>query len=323
LRRFFLISFVMMMLVFVGACGAAQEEGAGEEAAPGDEPAGEAGGGEASGAYPVTVTDSVGREVEISEEPGRIASMAPSITETLFAVGAGDRVVGVTTADDYPEEVQEIEKIGDFQGPNVEKLAEMEVDLLFLSFDYSTAEQAEDLEQKTGADVVVLNPQTVDEALAGIGTVGEITGETERAQTVEERLRGELAEIERAVEGGERPTVFYEIFDEPLQTAGGGSFIGDAITRAGGQNVAEGSDQDYPQYSVEQLLSQDPEFYFLGSSAGTTVEEVESRPNYENLRAVREGNVVLIDDALVSRPGPRIVEGIRQMAEVLHPDAFE
>jgi iron complex transport system substrate-binding protein len=318
LRRFFLISFVIMMLVFMGACGAAQEEGAGEEAASEDETT-----GEASGAYPVTVTDSVGREVEISEEPGRIASMAPSITETLFAVGAGDRVVGVTTADDYPEEVQEIEKIGDFQGPNVEKLAEMEVDLLFLSFDYSTAEQAEDLEQKTGADVVVLNPQTVDEALAGIGTVGEITGETEKARTVEERLRGELAEIESAVEGGERPPVFYEIFDEPLQTAGGGSFIGDALTRAGGQNVAEDSDQDYPQYSVEQLLSQDPEFYFIGSSAGTTVEEVESRPNYENLRAVREGNVVLIDDALVSRPGPRIVEGIRQMAEVLHPDAFK
>jgi iron complex transport system substrate-binding protein len=318
LRRFFLISFVIMMLVFVGACGASQEEGAGEEAASEDETT-----GEASGAYPVTVTDSVGREVEISAEPGRIASMAPSITETLFAVGAGDRVVGVTTADDYPEEVQEIEKIGDFQGPNVEKLAEMEVDLLFLSFDYSTAEQAEDLEQKTGADVVILNPQTVDEALAGIGTIGEITGEAEKARTVEERLRGELAEIEHAVEGEECPTVFYEIFDEPLQTAGGGSFIGDAITRAGGQNVAEDSDQDYPQYSVEQLLSQDPEFYFIGSSAGTTVEEVESRPNYENLRAVREGNVVLIDDALVSRPGPRIVEGIRQMAEVLHPDAFE
>lgn len=309
-NRLFVMLAVLAVLIFAAACGADRQEGAGEDAA-------------AETGYPLTVTDAVGREVEIEGRPERIVSMAPSITETLFAVGAGERVVGVTTADDYPPEVEAIERVGDFQGPNVEKVAAMEVDVLFLSFDYSTPETADDLQQKTGADVVVLNPQTVEEAISSIGTVGEIVGEPERARTVEERLRGELEEIRSAVEGRERPAVFYEIWHEPLQTAGGGSFIGDAIRLAGGRNVAEDAAQDYPQYPLERLLAEDPEYYFVGSSSGATPEDVAARPNYGSLRAVREGNVVVIDDDLVNRPGPRIVEGVRQLAEALHPDAFE
>lgn len=304
------------ILALVGACGSSGEPGAGGDTEEGQTSAGE------TGEYPLTIADSVGREVEIGEEPQRIASMAPSITEALFEVGAGDRVVGVTSADDYPPQVEEIEEVGSFGGPSVEAVVAQEVDLLMLSFDSTTAEEADTLEEQTGASVVVVNPTTVDEAIDTVGTVGQITGNAEEAEGIEEDLRAELEEISAAVEGREAPSVFYEVFDEPLQTAGGGSFIGDAITLAGGENIAAEAGEDYPQYSVEQLLNQDPEYYLLGGSTGVTPEDVEARENFGSLAAVEEGNVVVIDDELVSRPGPRIVEGIREMAEVLHPEAF-
>lgn len=283
---------------------------------------GNPGSGPEAAAFPVTVEDSLGRQVRIEDRPEQIGSLAPSATETIFAVGAGSRVAGVTDADDYPQEVENIEQIGDYQQTNTEKIASLEIDLILQSFDGFTKEQAEDLEQKTGAKVVVLNPSSVEEAIDSVSTVGKATGNTEKAQVVEERLQGELDQLQRQLEGLPEPTVFYELDYEPLFTVGPGSFINDAIQLAGGENVTADAQQAYPQYSVEKLLGDDPEYYLAGRSSGTTVEDIKSRPPYSSLRAVQQDNVFVVNDDLINRPGPRIVEGVREIAETIHPDAF-
>ncbi|MGH3088236.1 MAG: ABC transporter substrate-binding protein [Rubrobacteraceae bacterium] len=289
----------------------------------GGEPKDSTSGDEEASIYPVTVTDSLGREVTIDSEPENIASMAPSVTETLFEVGAGEKVVGVTTADTYPEEVREIEKIGDFQQVNVEKLLELETDLLFHSYDSTTREVAEDLEEQTNADVVVVNPQTLDDVVAGMELVGRTAGEPERGRELEQELRSDLEEIVEAVEGEPEPTVFYEVFNDPLQTVGPGSFIHDALELAGGENIAADTNKAYPTYSAETLIEKDPEYYFIGESVGITPEDVAERPGYSSLTAVEEGNVIAVDDVSLSRPGPRITEAAREVAEEMHPEAFE
>ncbi|CAN5569669.1 ABC transporter substrate-binding protein [soil metagenome] len=304
---------IVFILAFATACGQSSDGGA----------TGSSGGGTTVAAtFPVTVEDDLGRMVEIKQEPDRIGSLAPSVTETLFAVGAGDRVAGVTTADDYPQQVQSIEKIGDYRQANAEKIASLGIDLLFLSFDSATKEQAKDLEVKTGAKVVVINPKSVDETIESIGTVGKAAGNVEKAQVVEERLRAELKQIKTTVEGLPRPTVFYELGFDPLFTVGPGSFVNDAIEIARGKNVTADAQQAYPQYSVEKLLQEDPEYYLAGASSGATVEDVKSRPTYSSLQAVRQDKVFVINDDLVNRPGPRIVEGVREIAETIHPEAF-
>lgn len=317
------VALLVISLTFLAtACG----QDASQSGSTSDNTSGNTNGNPGSGpeaaAFPVTVEDSLGRQVRIEDRPEQIGSLAPSATETIFAVGAGSRVAGVTDADDYPQEVENIEQIGDYQQTNTEKIASLEIDLILQSFDGFTKEQAEDLEQKTGAKVVVLNPSSVEEAIDSVSTVGKATGNTEKAQVVEERLQGELDQLQRQLEGLPEPTVFYELDYEPLFTVGPGSFINDAIQLAGGENVTADAQQAYPQYSVEKLLGDDPEYYLAGRSSGTTVEDIKSRPPYSSLRAVQQDNVFVVNDDLINRPGPRIVEGVREIAETIHPDAF-
>ena len=313
-KKIVLLLAAFSIVVLVASCGQQSSQDGSTE--------GKTGGGTQASSFPVTVKDSLGRKVEIKERPKRIGSLAPSLTETLFAVGAGNRVAGVTTADNYPKEVQSIEKIGDYQQANAEKIASLGIDLLFLSFDSTTKEQAKDLENKTGAKVVVVNPTSVQEAIGSIGTVGKAVGNSEKAQVVEERLRSELGQIKSTVKGLPEPTVFYELGYDPLFTVGPGSFVNDAIKLARGKNVTADAKQAYPQYSVEKLLQDDPEYYLAGASSGATAEAIKSRPPYSSLQAVRRNKVFVINDDLVNRPGPRIVDGVRKIAETIHPEAF-
>lgn len=303
----------LSLSLLAASCG-----GGGQEATT----AGETTTGEQASAYPVTIQDATGREVTVESRPEELGSMVPSVTETIFKVGAGDRLEGVTTAADYPEEAKQVEPIGDFQGVNAEKVASQEIDVLFLSFD-TTAEKAESLQQKTGAKTVVIDPQSVNEAIQSIGVVGEIVGNEEEAESVEQRLRSELAGIEQKVSGELEPTVFYEVSNDPLFTASSESFIGDAIQIAGAKNVVE-SDQEFPQYSLERLLEQNPQYYLVGDgSTGTTAGDIKSRSRYGSLQAVEQDQVRVVEADLISRPGPRIVQGVREIAEAVHPDAFQ
>ena len=261
--------------------------------------------------YPVTITDDVGRKVTLESRPENISSMAPSITETLFAVGAGKKVVGVTTADNYPPEVKKIEKIGDYKEPNVEKLLAVETDLLFISFDSATKESAEDLERKAKTEVIVVNPKTVDEAILSIGLVAKAVGKQEEGRALQQKMRKNLSEIQQKVADEPKPTVFYELYGDPLRTVGPGSFI-PRCDPAGRRHQRRLRDRTGLPYLLRgEALPEEPDYYLVSRYSNADVGAVSKRPGYDSLQAVKQGNVAEINDDLLNRPGPRIVKGVR------------
>ena len=271
----------------------------------------------AGGAFPVTVTDDAGRSVTISARPERIVSLAPANTEIVAALGALDRLVGVTTYCDYPPEVAELPKMGDFVGPNMEAIAAADPDLVLVT----TGVQAEAIGQleALGASVVAIDPQTLDGLLASIGTVGAAIGEPEAAAELVASMELQIEDIAEQVEGAP-VRCFLEIAQDPLFTVGSGTLLNELIEYAGGENVV--TEPGYVAYSVEQLVQADPDVYLATLGSMSSPSDITGRPGYANISAVAAGRVFLLDDNLVSRPGPRVVEGIRQIAEALHPDVF-
>ncbi|MDH4140733.1 MAG: cobalamin-binding protein [Coriobacteriia bacterium] len=268
--------------------------------------------------YPVTVTDDAGRDVTIAEEPERIVSLAPANTEIVAALGLLDRLVGVTTFCDYPPEVVDLPKVGDFVAPNIEAIAASEPDLILAT----TGVQAETIAQleQLGAAVIAIDPQTIDALYTSIETVGVAAGKPAEAQTLVDAMKADLEEVASAVSGQEQVTCFLEIAQDPLFTAGPGTLLSDVITAAGGQNVV--GEEGYVGYSLEQLLIDDPDVYLATKGSMSDPSVIESRAGYDALAAVKGGRVYVLDDNLVSRPGPRVVEGVRRVAEALYPDAF-
>ncbi|MBA2376121.1 MAG: ABC transporter substrate-binding protein [Actinomycetota bacterium] len=280
--------------------------------------AGEAGSPDSSGGFPVVVEDDLGREVEVPARPEAIGSMAPSVTEAIFAVGAERRLAGVTTTDDYPREVEDYPVIGGYREPNFERVAEMGIDLLFVSSEAATEDEAEEIKRLGRATVIVVNPETVDEAISSIGLIGKSVGEAENARRLQNDLRAELDEIGDAVADEPKPTVFYEVWPDPLRTVGPGSFIHDAIRVAGGENIAADTGEAYPSYSEEILVEAGPDYYLAGRGTSGEVPGA-----YERLAGVAGTKFVRVDEDLVSRPGPRVVEGVREISEAIHPEAFD
>ncbi|GAB4274721.1 MAG: ABC transporter substrate-binding protein [Coriobacteriia bacterium] len=269
-------------------------------------------------AFPVTVTDDLGREVTVDSEPQRIVSLAPANTEILYGLGLLDRVVGVTSFDDYPPEVADLPKVGDFVGPNVEAVAALEPDLVLATggVQQDVIEQIEG----TGATVIAVDPQSVEGLYESIRTVGAVTGVSEAADALVVSMQEDIAAVQSELQGVLPVTVFVEIAQDPLFTAGRGTLIDELITLAGGTNVVK--DEGYVGYSVEQLLEDDPEFYLATLGSMSDPAALQDRPGYGELSAVKNGNVGILTDNLVSRPGPRITEGIREIAGILHPDVF-
>jgi iron complex transport system substrate-binding protein len=275
-----------------------------------------------SSAFPVTVIDGVGNEVTLESEPERIVSLAPGHTETLYALGLGDRVVGVTAYCNYPAEAAEKTQVGDFAGVDLELVVGLDPDLVLAS----TLQMGDVVPalQEHGIAVVVATPESVLEVLTTIDLIGQITGRQGTAEALVSALRERIDAVQQAVQDAPRPTVFWELGAE-LYTVGPGSFVDDLITVAGGQNVAADADSPWPQLSVEAIILKDPQVIVLADhNYGETAEMLKERPGWSEISAVREGRVIEItNDDIVSRPGPRIVEGLEFLAQALHPDRFE
>lgn len=272
--------------------------------------------------FPVAVVDGVGSSVTLETEPQRIVSLAPGHTETLYALGLGDRVVGVTAYCNYPPEAAEKPKVGDFSGVSLESVVGLDADLVLAS----TLQMGDVVPalQEHGIVVVVATPATVMEVLETIDLIGQLTGRQEAAQALTADMQGRIDAVQQAVQGAPPPRVFWELGAE-LYTVGPGSFVDDLITMAGGENVAADSDSPWPQLSVEAIVLKDPEVIVLADhNYGETAEMLKERPGWAEIDAVRKGRVIEItDDDIVSRPGPRIVDGLEFLAQALHPDRFE
>jgi len=268
--------------------------------------------------FPATITDDASNTVTVKAAPQRIVSLAPANTETLFALGLGDKVVGVTSYDDYPPEVAKIAKVGDFQGPNVEAVAAAKPDLV-LATSGVQADVVKKLEA-LGATVVVIDPQTLEGVYTDIQRVGTITGTSPAAEGLVAQMKAKVASVQKAVASEPKVSAFIEIGQNPLYTAGTGTLMDELVTLAGGTNVV--AQPGYVSYSAEQLIKDDPQVYMATKGSSSDPASIAKRPGYDKIAAVKDGRIVILDDSIVSRPGPRIVDGLEAVAKALHPNAF-
>jgi iron complex transport system substrate-binding protein len=275
----------------------------------------------------LTFTDGLGREVTLDGPAQRVVSIAPSNTEILFALGAGDQVVGRDDFSDYPEDTKNVTNIGSaFDELNTEMIVSLEPDLV-LAAEINTPEQVNQLED-LGITVYYLNnPHTLEQLYGNLEIVAELTGHEPDVTPLIDSLKQRVAAVDEKIAPiSSRPSVFYELDStDPSKpfTAGKDTFITLLIERAGGSNIAADL-ESYPQMSLEQIVAADPDIIILGDSMwGVTAEAVAARPGWENLNAVKNEKVVPFDDNLVSRPGPRLVDGLEQLAKLLHPELFE
>jgi iron complex transport system substrate-binding protein len=275
----------------------------------------------------LTFTDGLGRDIKLDGPAQRIISMAPSNTEILFAIGAGDQVIGRDQLSDYPEEAKNADDIGStFEALNTELIVSLEPDLV-LAAEINTAEQVNQLEDLGLTVYYLKNPLTLEEMYGNIETVAQLTGHEAEAAALVESLKARVAAVDEKIAPiSFRPSVFYELdATDPAKpfTAGKGTFITQLIERAGGYNIASDL-EDYPQMSLEQVVAADPAFIILGDARyGISPESVAQRPGWENLTAVKNGNVLPFNDDLVSRPGPRLVDALEELAKLLRPELFE
>jgi iron complex transport system substrate-binding protein len=263
-----------------------------------------------------TVIDELGRSVQVPALPQRIVSLAPSVTEVLFALGAGERVAGITSYCDYPPEAKLKPAVGDTLRPSLEKMVTLKADLVIISTSSQVEASVQRLEE-LGIPVYVSNPRSIDGVLESIDKIGDLIGIRERARELTDELRARIATVEARVAGTGLPSVFVILGTEPLITAGAGSFINNLMNRAGARSISAEAKGDYPQYSIEAVVAGQPEIIFLQAGGNELPERLRQTP------AARSNRVYHIDDDLLLRPGPRIVDGLERIAARIHPESFD
>jgi iron complex transport system substrate-binding protein len=273
----------------------------------------------------ITLIDGLDRTVSLPGSAQKVVSLAASNTEILYAIGAGDQVVGRDMFSDYPAEVKTVQDIGGSMGEyNLEAIVTLQPDLV-LAGGINPPELIAALEELGLTVYYVSNPTTLEEMYTRLEIVGQLTGHTTESAALVESLQARVSAVEEnLLLRSQNPTVYYELDAAPYYTAGPGSFVDMLIQRAGGTNIGATLQGEWAIISLEELLVQDPAFIILGDSAfGETPDSVASRPGWNSLTAVQTGKVYPFDYHLVSLPGPRWVDGLEALARLLHPDLFE
>jgi cobalamin transport system substrate-binding protein len=310
-RRVF-AAFVLALAVLTAACGGSPPAPS-VAASP-------------SPSYPVTVTDDAGRTLTFASAPQRIVSFTPGHTETLYALGVGDRVIVTDKFSDFPPENLAKAKLTTYPTPNLEELVSLKPDLLLV-----LTEGDEFLRQMDarGIPTLKLFPKTFDATLAEIELVGRVVGASARARALSADMRARAEAVKAKAKSAAAVRVFYELDgSDPTKpfAAGPSGFFGDLVPQAGGANVFADLPRPSGQVSTEQVVARDPEVIVLGDSdlpySPQSPELVRARPGWSQIAAVRSGRVYALSHALLERPGPRLIDGLEQLARLLHPDLF-
>lgn len=276
--------------------------------------------------FPVTLVDAMGDEVVIEEEPESFVSMIPSNTEIAYELGLGEKMVGVSDFDNYPEEVADLEKIGG-QEFNVEKIISLQPDVV-LAHESGLGMGTEGYQQLRDAGVnvfVVENAETFDEVYETISVIGQVSGAVEAADGLIEEMEAQVAEVEELAAGvDESKSVFVEIGSEPeLYTAGTGTFIHEMLTMIQAENVA-GDQEGWISMDPEAVVAANPEIIITteGGYIENAAELIKERSGYADVTAVQEDAIYELNPDTVTRPGPRLTEGLMTLAEVIYPETF-
>lgn len=260
------------------------------------------------------------KDASSATSANRIVSLAPANSEILCAVGAYDQIVARTDFCDFPAELSKKPSVGGFDG----KTVSVETILAYQpDFVYGTSGMHDFLKQPLEAAGITLylsKADTVEAVIAEIRKIGKITGHAKEGEAVASTMEKELAAIKKAVSKQTKPTVYYEVWGNPYMTVGNKSFINGIIQAAGGTNIFANVDGDYPMISEESVIAQNPQFIIIPNMNGETKKSISSRRGWSGIQAVKDGNVYFIDSDVYSRPGPRVIEAIKNIAGILHPD---
>jgi iron complex transport system substrate-binding protein len=269
------------------------------------------------------VVDDAGRRVLIPSKIERFVSLAPNLTEIAYAIGAGERLVGNTTFCNYPEQAKSVAKVGDTLQPSIERVLTLRPQLVLVS----TASQLEAFTSQLnehGIAVYITDPHDLEGVFRTITNLGDLLNEPVAASDVVKQLRARTETVERAVAGAPPVRVFFQLSSQPLYTAGKTSFVTNLIERAGGRSVTSNVNEAWPRLSDEAALASRPEALIMlsGESMGVA-SNTKVAPALRKSPAVQTGRVYSIDGDLLTRPGPRLVDGLEQIARALHPEAFK
>ena len=308
-RSLLLLNFLIALAILLAACA---------PAAPAAAPEG-----------PAVLTDATGAQFTLEKPAQRIISLAASNTEILFALGAGAQLVGREEFSNYPAEAANVASVGGSMGNyNMEEIARLQPDLILAS-PLTPPEGIASLKEITPNVFVLGNPKSLDELYANLNTVGKLTGREAEATAMVQNLTARAeAVLSKVAPVTEKPKVFYELdATDPSKpyTAGPGSFVDMLIGLAGGQNLGGSLSGEWAQISQEALIVENPDIILLGDSlyGGITPESVAARPGWNVVNAVKNGKTLPFNDDLVSRPGPRMIDGLEEMAKIFHPDLFK
>ena len=273
-------------------------------------------------AFPRTVIDDEGTTIEIGSIPEDIVSLTPANTEIVFALGAGDRLRSGTDFDDYPPQAVALPDVATFTGVLIEKVVDIQPDLVLAGGNNFTPAGDINRLRDLGLTVLVVYAATVDDVLADINLIGEAIGAQDEAAQMTFDMEARMDDVTAAVAGLGRPRTFYEIGNVPeIFGPAPNSFVADMVNLAGGEPITT-SDPAVFSISLEQLVSEDPEVIVLGDAAyDVCPQDLVTRPGWVGITAVRDGDVRPVDDLVVTRPGPRLGEGLAALALAIHPDA--
>jgi cobalamin transport system substrate-binding protein len=280
---------------------------------------------------PLAVMDDEGYVLNMTSYPQRIISLAPSNTQILFAIGAGDKVVGVTDYDNYPYnfsawiEEKNMTSIGGYSTPNKETIASLQPDLIL-------ATPINDVDTVTlrtlGYNVLVINPDSINGVLHDIALIGNATGDVNGAISLINSINDQINSITAKIAAAniqDKPKVYYEIWDDPLMSAGGTTWITDIINKVGAINIFATESQQYPVVSSESIVQMNPDVILLPSSMGSgtiTPDSVKTRSGWNMVNAVKNDRIVVIDGDLFAEAGSRIGEQVSAIAQAIYPDLF-
>ncbi len=275
----------------------------------------------------IQITDARGQEITLAAPGQRIVSLAPSITEILFAVGAGSQVVANTQYCNYPPEADALPEIGGFSAKtiSIESIVALDPDLVIGG---STAQTtvAEAL-APMGIPTLIFEPKSFEDVYANIAMVGLATGHSAEAEALVAEMQARVAAVEAVVAeipAEQRPSIFYEVFDEPLLSAGPNTFIGQMMTLVGATNIFADTNEEYPVVSAEAIVDRNPDVIVGPDSHGDklTPEQLALRPGWERINAVQNERIYLLDGDMASRAGPRLVDVLESLAKILYPENF-